>query len=374
MSRPLTLFVLFLGFFISPIGLGDDKPGALVGTWAYKPTSGQEQYWVITNTGGKWVVKGWYQKDGLETGSFVGNDVTYADGVLTYTHKYVKKPEAGQDNAPVKITAAGNTLAYRWGKDYAKGPRTLTRQTGTKESASTPTDAAKTTGKKKLPFVGSWRGSSDGHNQIWTIANEDGVWAVRVAYQRNGVEIGSAVGSEIKHADNTLTFKRKFVKKPGSDWKEDAVIVMKVDGVNLLYSFSGSTPSRPLEPLKEAPAAANEAAKNTAKFLGTWEGQVEQFRTLWDIRQKDDKWQVAVEYFSKNAKTGAFTLVGSYVGVDTEIRDGNLVFDTKFLKKPTAGWAGGKITCKLLGEDSFEYVLDTGGAKKKPLLVTRIKK
>lgn len=81
-----------------------------------------------------WSVQGWYQKDGKQTGSFVGSDVRYADGVLTFTHKYVKKPPTpGANNVPAKMKIGGtDSLSYTWGKDYSKGPRTLTRAAGPK--------------------------------------------------------------------------------------------------------------------------------------------------------------------------------------------------------------------------------------------------
>lgn len=385
MSRAFGGTGFLVGMFLTAAPLLHGADGdKIVGTWVWKAPSGDsDQYWSITNEKGAWAawaVKGWYTKGGVETGSFVGIDVKFADGVLTYTHKYIQKPgENLTDNTPVKIAPAADVLAYRWGKDYSKGPRTLARSDAkAPEPKAVVGEPKKPDPKKEGRFVGSWKGAVEGYDLFWTIKYEDEIWSVKVVYKKGGAEVGSFVGSEVKYGDGALAFKRKFVKKPSTTMLDDQAMVLKVDGANLNYSFAApGSPTRPLEPNKEDPPAVagkEPAKKDVTRFQGVWEGEVEEFKTLWDIRQKDGKWEVAVEYFTKNAKTGALTPVGSYVGIETEIKDGHLVFETKFLKKPTPGWAGGKITCQLLGESSFEYVLETGGIKKKALTVTRLKK
>src|SRR4051812_2848732 len=95
---PAALLALF-----GPPTAAQEQPDPLAGIWVWRSKSGDtDQYLKISRAGNSVEVKGWYKKGAEEVGSYVGNDVKLADGVLTYTHHYVKKPSPGQDDAPVR--------------------------------------------------------------------------------------------------------------------------------------------------------------------------------------------------------------------------------------------------------------------------------
>src|SRR4051794_30858384 len=102
MSSFRLVVVVVFSLSALPLIAADDDGTKLVGTWWNKAKEGgHDQFWLIQKDGDKWTIKGWYKKDGVETGSFVGENVSFADGALSYVHKYVKKPsEKFADNVP----------------------------------------------------------------------------------------------------------------------------------------------------------------------------------------------------------------------------------------------------------------------------------
>src|SRR5262245_38073388 len=105
MLRHGLLFTMVVFLSALPALRADETSDKLPGTWVWRaPPGDHDQYWSIRNEGGKWTVKGWYKDDkGVETGSFVGVDSEYKDGVLRYTHRYIKKNFNYKDNVPVMI-------------------------------------------------------------------------------------------------------------------------------------------------------------------------------------------------------------------------------------------------------------------------------
>jgi hypothetical protein len=341
-----------------------DQPDPLAGTWVWRPKNGDtDQYLKITRVGTSLEVKGWYKKGAEEVGSYVGNDVKLADGVLTYTHHYIKKPSAGQDDAPVRVKPEGDKLTYNWGASYAKGPRTFVREgAAVVQRPKQPED----------PLVGTFKGVVDGSGylQLWTIKREDGGWVVKGVYKRDGVEVGTFVGTEVKFAGGELSFKKKFTRRPRTgEWPDDVPYTVKADSgqVTYTYTYDGSTKTRALERYDELSAAAPKVGTNAkdpvAALPGLWEGEVNGYKTVWDIRYRDGTWAVEVGYFSRGTK-GALTLVAAHTAGDPAVKDGKLVYDARFSKKPASFGPAGRVFVTPLTETTAEYIVEYEGGRR----------
>src|SRR5262245_19942432 len=116
------------------------------------------------------------------------------------------------------------------------------------------TSAARAADGEEL--VGKWHGTVDGHQETWTIKMEDGKWSVDITYVKNGKEVGSSSGKNLKFADGTLKLVQKLDKRPpGVVWVDNAEISVKKAGNKLALTWMalGSTGTRDLTS-SEAPA------------------------------------------------------------------------------------------------------------------------
>lgn len=349
------VFVLFTVAGSSYLRAEDDK---LLGTWTHKgKEGGHDQFWLIQKDGDKWTVKGWYKKDGAETGAFIGEEVKYADGALSYVHKYVKKPsEKFVDNVPATLKPEGDGLRYTYASGTTKGSRLLVKFK--EEPKAVAKEAPKAEGNKEDKLLGRWIGSVDGFDQLWTIKFADGAWSVEGTYTKGGVEAGSFVGVQVKVVDGDLTYVRKYVKKPSSAWPDSPPVLVKLDGDVLIYSYKLDTfkGDRVLKRYKEgAKVEPKTVAKDAAKledFAGNWEADYDGMKVVWQIIVKDGKVEVSTNYYSK-AKANA--LVGNWVAVSPEFKDGKLLFTAKYTKK-IPGYSDGKsFVCTLQSQDVLQY-------------------
>src|SRR5262245_16377810 len=98
------------------VAAGGQDGAKLVGTWKSKTkVSGLDEILTIAETDGKWTVKGTYQKKDKEVGSYVGVNVKEAGGVLTFTHRFMKKPAASfKDDYVVTVERDGDELRYSY--------------------------------------------------------------------------------------------------------------------------------------------------------------------------------------------------------------------------------------------------------------------
>jgi hypothetical protein len=371
--------LLSVAAFAALVGLtaAQDKPGSLEGTWVWRAKAGDaDQYLKITRVGDAVEVKGWYMKGAEEVGSYVGKDAKLADGVLTYTHHYIKKPGPGQDNTPVRVKLEGDRLTYNWGADYAKGPRTYVRDGGTATVGNTPKPK-----QPEDPLVGTFKGVVDGsgYQQFWTIKKEDAGWVVKGVYKKGGVEVGAFVGTDVKYADGVLTLKKKFTRRPQPGvWPDDVPYTLKADSgaVTYTYTYNGTAHNRALE--RYDPAAVATAPKGgadpVAVLPGLWEGEVNGYKVVFDIRHKDGQWAVEVVYFSRGAK-GALTPVAAHTAGDPAVKDGKLVYDAKFSKKPASFGPAGRVYVTPLTETTAEYIVEyEGGRRANGSKLARVKK
>jgi hypothetical protein len=106
-----------------------DDGSELTGDWtSVTPGEGFTELWTIKKEKGEWSVRCSYVKDGKEVGSFQGKDCKYADGALTFTQDFVKKPVDSWDNgSQVAMRAAGDKLKFTWRNGLARGEGEVVR-------------------------------------------------------------------------------------------------------------------------------------------------------------------------------------------------------------------------------------------------------
>ena len=344
-----------LALSILPALRADETSDKLLGSWKTKETfAGYDLRTTIAKDGGQWSIKGTFEKDGSVAGTFVGENIKVADNSLTYGFKHVKKPDGGawQDHE-VTLRMDGNGLTMSW---VAKNGREITRVC---ERVAGP-DKPKPPAKPDDKFIGTWKGRIEAHEELLTIRNANGTWSVNGKFRRNGAETGSFIGTDIKLVDGTLTFTRKFIKKPANtSWRDEAAIVVKAEGENLSYTWSAGDQkgTRALEKYVEGEKPAEDAL---GKLRGYWTADVATgFRVVLLITMKNDKIEVAGEYYNKKGQ-----FAGNYVGVDCAVKDGVLTFSQKFIQKPVSDWHDGKIhTLKLLSDNVLKNSWQGGGSE-----------
>src|SRR5205814_829839 len=93
------------------------------------------------------------------------------------------------------------------------------------------------------------------------------------------------------------------------------------------------------KPAKTDGGGDKPAVDPLGKFRGAWVADVKTgFHVEMQITTKNDKVEVAATYLNKKGQ-----LAGSFVGVDTAVKDGVLTFSQKFLKKPVSTWGDRKF-------------------------------
>lgn len=227
--------------------------------------------------------------------------------------------------------------------------------------------------KPENRFVGTWKGSVANYVEIWTIKKTDGVWSINGRFLLNAVEVGSFIGADIKEADGTLTFTRRFVKNPrNSNFLVDLNIVVKPEGDNLAYSWTtnGVKGIHALEPYNNTAKKSDPAKPSVdgaAKFEGIWTADVATgFRVVMQITVKDDKVEVAATYINKKGLQA-----GAFIGENTAFADGKITFTQKFTPKPVSSWMDGKFhTLEITGDNSLKFSWKNGGTE----VFTRVKK
>src|SRR5262245_14561296 len=117
-------------------------------------------------------------------------------------------------------------------------------------------------------FIGSWQGSVDGYQEVWTIKKDGDKWSVKIVYSKSGKEMGLSSGADVKFADGMLSFTQKLDKRPpGVVWIDDAGITIKKSGDKLTYTWTagGSSGSRNL----------TKPGKESAELVGKWKNVVD---------------------------------------------------------------------------------------------------
>src|SRR5204863_396894 len=132
-----------------------DKPDTLDGTWVWRAKPGDpDQYLKITRLGNTVEVKGWYLKGAEEVGSYVGNDVKFSAGELTFKKKFTVRPKPGAwpDDILYTVKADSGQVTYTFTHDGATKTRALERVI---ESSPKDTSTAK---DPAVLLPGTWEG------------------------------------------------------------------------------------------------------------------------------------------------------------------------------------------------------------------------
>ena len=319
------------------------QPGAeLVGTWVYKAKAGDhDQYWTIRTDAGKWTVQGLYKKDGVETGSFVGEGVTFDGKSLRYTHKYVKKPTKGADNVPVTLVSEGSRLHYSWTVNDVIKSRLLDRVAADATVAAPVAPPAEPKAAELDPagrkLLGTFAAKVDRMFSVITVNYEQGAWSVSGLFKENGRDVGGFDGSDIQYEKSVLTFKQKFFLKPRAEWKDNETFTLRLVGNQVvgLPDRSGAA-LRSFERI-DIPAttpAANLKKDDPRRFVGAYRGAANDgTRGVLVITESGGNFTYHATWYSASGK-----IVGSTIGVDIRVLDGNLVMVQRHLKKPHASW------------------------------------
>ncbi len=203
-----------------------DDGGKLVGTWEGNAGGGGfKEIWTITkNDKGEFAVSGVFKKGDSEAGSFTAKDCKFADGKLTFTQQYTKKPDPKwQDGSQMTASASGDTLTFEWKNSSGKGTVKLERQ------------------KTGAELAGTWQGTTgDGQfKESWTITrNDKGEFTVMGTYKKDDKDAGSFHGADCKYSSGALTCTQVYDKKPDPSWQDKTKLVIKASGDKLTYDWS----------------------------------------------------------------------------------------------------------------------------------------
>src|SRR5262249_45491489 len=144
----------------------------MIGGWSHT-SLGNKQVWIVTRDGDKWAVEGYYTNNRKEMTAFAGQDVKYAEGVLTFVQKMAVKPKGkGPDEVPCMLRFERGRMLLSSGPNAGKlwQPLELDKSITVVEKLN-PKDADK--------FLGRWKVTSPGKfEELLTIAFTDGKWTV----------------------------------------------------------------------------------------------------------------------------------------------------------------------------------------------------
>jgi hypothetical protein len=200
-----------------------------VGTWQVSH-DGYNEVWNIKMDKGDWSVGGAFFQKGKEVGSWKGADVKFADGKLSCTQKWVKKPDPTWGDA-TQLTAAvsGDKLTFVW--DNGGG------NSGTRDMAR-----VKSAGGEGAELVGAWGCDHDGLHEAWNIVKSDkGEWGVEGAFFKKGQIVGAWRGGDVKYSDGKLTCTQNYLKKPVASWSDSVKLTASVAGdkLNFMWDAGG---------------------------------------------------------------------------------------------------------------------------------------
>lgn len=352
---PVVACLILIGFqqaTSQPVQAGSE----IVGTWVSRAKSGEnDQYWTIRNANGKWTVQGVYKTDNMETGSFVGEGVEFDGKMLSYTHKYIKKPAKGADNVAVTITSAGDQLRYSWTVNNVVKTKLLDRvaeiakekpKEDPKVPKKDPKEVAKENPKKTDPgndldaagqkLLGTHAARVDRMFTILSVNYEQGAWSVSGLFKENGRDVGGFEGTDFQYDKGVLTFKQKFFLKPQKDWKDDEKFTLRIAGNKVvgLPDRAGAL-IRSFERI-DIPASASPELKkdDPRRFVGVYRGTANDgTRGMLVIAESGGNLAYHATWYNAEGR-----VVGVTIGTDISAVNGNLQMVQRHLKKPSPTW------------------------------------
>lgn len=286
--------VLAIGLCLAglPALCADERGDKLVGAWKSRTkVLGYDQLMTIANDNGQWSVKGTYEKDGAVAGSFVGENVHFAGGQLTYRSRYVKKPAGSWQEHDITLRVDGDALTMSWvARPAGKSVRVFERMSEPKPAPTTVANEPakpRPSAKPQEKLVGTWQGGGGGRfDEYWTVTHDGAAFKVTGTYWKNGKQVGSCHGTGVFYGKDGLTFRRTFDKKPAATLSNDLPCTLKVteSGVELVVG-NPKGKGEALKPAEEPKAvAANDSGKPTTPTptpKGTRRPRAEGFDGIW---------------------------------------------------------------------------------------------
>ena len=222
LTLPVVLAVVLATVPMSALR-ADDAGKEFVGVYqGMSGAGGFTETWQIKLDKGMLTVVGTFHKGNQAVGLFQGKNVKYADGTLTFSQTYVKKPDPSwADGTEVSATLAGAKLNFTWKNGGQSGMNSLDR---------VPTADQ---------FVGTWEGTSEvgGFKEIWTIKMEKNKLSIAGKFQKDGQDAGAFQGTNVKFANGALTFTQKYQQKPEASWSDGNVVTAKVNENKLSFTW-----------------------------------------------------------------------------------------------------------------------------------------
>jgi len=211
----------------------------------------------------------------------------------------------------------------------------LGQAAGDKKAADQPDDKKAEEIKK---WTGFWGIKHAKYDEVWKVSEKDGMWAVEGAFLNDkSVPIGIFYASDVKMANNVLTFTRDWAKKPTVGDHEDTVKFTAVlSGENLQFTTNSTKNAGKHSMLRLAkpPLLVSEQMY----LVGAWTGHIFSIEEKVIIQNTGSTWKVDFIY------TKGVVPVGAAVGLNPQINaEGKLVFQQKFIQKPDKGWHDGNI-------------------------------
>lgn len=86
-------------------------------------------------------------------------------------------------------------------------------------------------------LAGQWTREVDGLIEVWTIRSVADKWEIEGRLFDGVEEVGTFAGSDIKMSGRTLTFIQNFEKQPPQPRSSGAIVAVKLDGANLVFTW-----------------------------------------------------------------------------------------------------------------------------------------
>jgi hypothetical protein len=357
--------------FVFQPSLRAQDAAKFVGSWkATTNVLGFEQTLEIANAGGKWSIDYTYKRDGAVAGSAVGEKVGVANGGLSYVHKYTKFPVASWKDRPDVLTLrlVGDQLELV--NETSKSLRKYERVGAPKAIAKIepkvePKAEPKVEPKAELDeagtkLLGTFAARVDRMFSIFTIAYENGEWRVSGLFKENGRDVGGFDGADFRYDKGVLTFKQKFFLKPRTEWKDDEKFTIRLVG-NAVIGLPERTGAavRSFERI-EVPTAGPIAGlkkDDPRRFVGAYRGTASDGTLGFVvITESGGNFSYHATWYNSAGR-----IIGTTVGVDIRVVDGNLVLVHRHLKKPHASWHDSATVKLELTDNTLHQTRQDGG-------------
>lgn len=170
---------------------------AYTGVWKGH-TDGYDELWTVKNAKGVWSVNGKFTLKGVDVTTFIGTDISDADGKLTFTRRLITKPTNSTnwiDGGQVVAKSQGGNLTYTWTSGTRKGTHAMVR-IAPGETAPLPVPEKKIVVAK---FDGTWTANvATGFRVVMEIVPKNDTFDISANYyNKSGQLVGNFLGADV---------------------------------------------------------------------------------------------------------------------------------------------------------------------------------